>query len=45
MDLAFKNAELVVVAAIARDRVEHDAVAQCGVAHVMPGTRGVDVQP
>src|SRR3546814_10858273 len=43
--LAFEDAELVVVAAVAGNGFEHDAVAQRGVAQVAPGAHGIDMQP
>src|SRR3546814_4685128 len=43
--LAFEDTELVIVAAVAGNRIEHDVVAQRGVAQVTPRACGVDMQP
>src|SRR3546814_15008430 len=39
--LAFEDTELVIVAAVAGNRIEHDVVAQRGVAQVTPRACGV----
>ena len=44
-ELALEDAELVVVAAVAGDRLQHHAVPRGGLAHGMPGAPGRGVQP
>src|SRR3546814_3466417 len=43
--LAFEDTELVIVAAVAGNRIEHDVVAQRGVAQVTPRACGVAMHP